>query len=581
MTSDQRNNAAYFDGTMSNYIICNPFNSFPKKEITVELWISSNDQQKYGSPFSYAVPSGDNEFLLYDSKKLEIDIKNELKVSGISYNDGLWHHCAATWRSDTGEVTLFKDGQKVFSTIMAKGKTLDNGGSLVLGQDQDKVGGAFDVNQAFKGWMREVRIWDKIRSPEEIRGDMGRSLTGKESGLVAYYPLSESTSNLVKDQTGNGNDAAVYGILFQQPPELPPIEPASFDVPGDSPNGYEFTNTRNVATSYTFTASETWSPDKQNPNLQGCTAEGLPSFNSYVQDGIKQAWPSVKSDMKYPQTTPFVLIAQNTKTGEVIEVGEKATIVLKPGENLRFVLNDAVWNYDNNSGSIKVDWSGVSLVSKVMQFNGDGNYITLSPINVNLAEGLTIEAWVWYDAFQYWSRIIDLGNGERSDNIIFANALTDTKLALSIYKGGSGHDFPSPSGVLEQGKWLHLAMTLDPAGNAVLYKNGDPVAASKVPFPNNINRTKNYIGKSNWSCDKDFKGKMAEVRFWNRVRTPAEIQADMLKRLTGKESGLVGYWPLNEVRVEGSEIKVADFTGNFPATVTGTFLVQDRAFPLT
>jgi len=228
-----------------------------------------------------------------------------------------------------------------------------------------------------------------------------------------------------------------------------------------------------------------------------------------------------------------------------------------------------------------VDWSGVSLVSKVMQFNGDGNYITLPPINVNLAEGLTIEAWVWYDAFQHWSRIIDLGNGATSDNIVFANALTDTKLALSIYKGSSGHDFPSPSGVLEQGKWLHLAMTLDPAGNAVLYKNGDPVAASKVPFPNNINRTKNYIGKSNWSCDKDFKGKMAEVRFWNRVRTRAEIQADQSKRLTGKEPSLVGYWPLNEVRLEGSEIKVADFTGNFPGTVTGTFLVQDRAFPLT
>ena len=579
MTPEQRNNAAYFDGTTSNYIIRNPFNSFPKKEITVELWISSNDQEKQGSPFSYAVPSGDNEFLLYDSKNLEVEIKNEPKVSGISYNDGHWHHCAATWRSDTGEVTVFKDGQKVFSTIMAKGKTLDNGGSLVLGQDQDNVGGGFDVNQAFKGWMREVRIWDKVRSPEEILGDMGCSLTGNEPGLVAYYPLTESTGDLVKDQTGNGNHAAVYGILFKQPPELPPIDSASFYVPGTSPNGYVFTNAQEVATSYTFTASGTWSPDKNNRDLQGCTAAGLSSLKPSVQDKIRQIWPSVKSDLKYPQANPYVLIAQNTKTGDVIEVGEKATIVLQPGENLRFVLNDAKSKYDDNSGSIKVNWSAVSLTSRVMQFNGDGSYITLPPINVNFDKGLTVEAWVWYDAFQSWSRIIDFGNGQGSDNIMFSNVGTESKLALSIYKGGSGQDLRSPSVILELGKWLHLAATLDPAGNAVLYKNGLPVAASKITLPNNINRTQNYIGKSNWSADPYFKGKMAEVRFWNRVRTPAEIRTGMSKRLSGQEPGLVGYWPLDEVRVEGSEIKVADITGNYPGTVVGTFITEYIAFP--
>ncbi|MCU0518286.1 MAG: LamG domain-containing protein, partial [Oscillatoria sp. Prado101] len=78
-----------------------------------------------------------------------------------------------------------------------------------------------------------------------------------------------------------------------------------------------------------------------------------------------------------------------------------------------------------------------------------------------------------------------------------------------------------------------------------------------------------------------YNGCLAEVRVWNKARTQAEIQADMSKRLTGKEAGLVGYWPLNDVRVEGSALKVADITGNFTGTVTGAVLVEDSTLPVS
>ena len=43
-----------------------------------------------------------------------------------------------------------------------------------------------------------------------------------------------------------------------------------------------------------------------------------------------------------------------------------------------------------------------------------------------------------------------------------------------------------------------------------------------------------------------FKGKIAEVRLWKLALTAQEIQQNMHRRLQGNESGLVGYWPLNE-----------------------------------
>ena len=43
-----------------------------------------------------------------------------------------------------------------------------------------------------------------------------------------------------------------------------------------------------------------------------------------------------------------------------------------------------------------------------------------------------------------------------------------------------------------------------------------------------------------------FSGSLAEVRLWNVARTAAEIAAAKDKRLVGTESGLLGYWPLDE-----------------------------------
>src|SRR5262249_43246265 len=42
-----------------------------------------------------------------------------------------------------------------------------------------------------------------------------------------------------------------------------------------------------------------------------------------------------------------------------------------------------------------------------------------------------------------------------------------------------------------------------------------------------------------------WKGRIADVRLFNRARTQAEIAEDIVQRLTGREAGLVGYWPLD------------------------------------
>ena len=74
-----------------------------------------------------------------------------------------------------------------------------------------------------------------------------------------------------------------------------------------------------------------------------------------------------------------------------------------------------------------------------------------------------------------------------------------------------------------------------------------------------------------WGLD----GSLADVRFWNCARTAKEIAKFRTHRLSGKEPGLVGYWPLND----GANGTVANLAkGGTPGSA---FVVWDSLDDLT
>ncbi|MBD2594380.1 hypothetical protein H6G74_08555 [Nostoc spongiaeforme FACHB-130] len=208
----------------------------------------------------------------------------------------------------------------------------------------------------------------------------------------------------------------------------------------------------------------------------------------------------------------------------------------------------------------------------VLEFNGQNNYVSLPAVNIDYSQGFSVEAWVRYNSFKYWSRIIDFGNGVNSNNIVFANPETTNQLALDV-KTSAGERRITSAAVLETGKWMHLAATIDQSGLAKLYKNGELIQSGQLQLPANINRTQNYIGRSNWPQDGYFDGQISEVRVWNIARSQAEIQQHLHSRLAGNEDGLVGYWQLNEC----SGTVVADKTSRANnGTVNGAIWQQQE-----
>jgi len=95
--------------------------------------------------------------------------------------------------------------------------------------------------------------------------------------------------------------------------------------------------------------------------------------------------------------------------------------------------------------------------------------------------------------------------------------------------------------------WCHLAYVVTPT-DCTIYANGVQIGttnyASSTPVLYDATHTNIYIGQ--YGAGEYFNGQLSEVRIWNTARTATQIQTSMSQRLTGGESGLVGYWRCDE-----------------------------------
>jgi len=105
----------------------------------------------------------------------------------------------------------------------------------------------------------------------------------------------------------------------------------------------KITNDSTKEVTYTFVPSGKWQAGSGFPE---CGPEGFDKISDEYQPHLK-----------YPNNTPFCLLAVNKKTGVVTEVKKETTIVVKPGETLQFLVNDFPIHYKDNTGELTVKWS--------------------------------------------------------------------------------------------------------------------------------------------------------------------------------------------------------------------------------
>jgi Concanavalin A-like lectin/glucanases superfamily len=161
----------------------------------------------------------------------------------------------------------------------------------------------------------------------------------------------------------------------------------------------------------------------------------------------------------------------------------------------------------------------------------------------------TLEAWVKTSATSLTGVNFYEGNG-----LIYADIAGDANdFGLSILNNklafGTGQPDTTLAGAtaINTGNWVHVAATRDATSGAIevlLFGVSDGQVTTTNHNPLNAATTITF--GANAVDGRYFSGLMDEVKIWNYVRTPAEIKAGLHHKLHGDETGLVGYWSLDD-----------------------------------
>ncbi|NXK12495.1 NPTX1 protein, partial [Herpetotheres cachinnans] len=156
----------------TNYMYAKVKKSLPEMyAFSVCMWMKSSASPGMGTPFSYAVPGQANELVLIEwgNNPMEILINDKVAKLPFVINDGKWHHICVTWTTRDGVWEAYQDGTQTGSgENLAPYHPIKPQGVLVLGQEQDTLGGGFDATQAFVGELAHFNVWDRKLSPGEV-----------------------------------------------------------------------------------------------------------------------------------------------------------------------------------------------------------------------------------------------------------------------------------------------------------------------------------------------------------------------------------------------------------------------------
>jgi hypothetical protein len=126
-----------------------------------------------------------------------------------------------------GMLQVYKNGMEV--GVIPSGTTMqpNTGAHPVL-----HLGGIINNssrNWSYEGQIDEVQMWSVPRSAADIQATLYSPLTGNESGLGAYYRMSDGAGTTLTDDSLNTWD----GVLFDGARGVPPNGgPATWVTPG-------------------------------------------------------------------------------------------------------------------------------------------------------------------------------------------------------------------------------------------------------------------------------------------------------------------------------------------------------------
>lgn len=483
-----QNNALQFDG--SNDYVNAAFLPRPAN-YTIEAWVQVNNlgpraivSWSANAAPQFSALAVDGGYLRYYQYNNGYQIASFVPFYLL---DNEWHHIACTFSSSPGFhfISFYVDGSMIATDYGVNPAVPD--------LNSTRVGSLHWFGSQlwpYSGGLDEVRVWNTLRTAEEISANKDIPLCGNENGLVLYYPMDQGTGGgnnagltTADDLSSSNNDGTLV----------------NFALNGNNSNW--------VAGPSAF--SNTWYVDNDNDGFGNGLAGNFCGF-------------------------------QSTYSKNNLDCNDNDANV-NPGRNE--VLADLL---DNNC-------NGSQDENNALYFDGVNDVVQVNSFGAAPAN-FTIEAWFKDIGGTDYENIVGwVGNRMGRKQEILVGTQFDGTLRYGNFDYYNGVFFQINSTTnVRDGQWHHVAAVTQ--GNSLyLFVDGALEASGTAPVNNTVEDYVSFlqIGYQPHSTEF-FTGMIDEVRIWNTARTSDEIYAARDVTLCGNENGLIAYYPFDQGTANGN-----------------------------
>jgi len=173
-----------FNGSNNTATIKKPY--ITTGDFSIEFWMKNSS------------PNGTSTLLNQDGGGIKVElINNVLKytiggqsISSTILKDGKFNHYTLSYDASIPKLSIIENDIELTSTLAPNPTTtlsFTNLNPVVIG------------GNTFKGNIHDLRLWSKPITRDQSVANMNVSLTGSESGILGYWPMSEGNGKIAKD----------------------------------------------------------------------------------------------------------------------------------------------------------------------------------------------------------------------------------------------------------------------------------------------------------------------------------------------------------------------------------------------
>ena len=217
-----------FDGTDDMVVIPDSdLSDLSDGSFTIELWVrphtlknsgvnGSND--RWNCLVGHGLNNVDLDYLLgieNGNPMFYVRRYDAGRVGTTSFATDTWHHYAVVSDVDAGELRIYINGMLDSKTGLS-GAPQQSAADVFVGARE--ANGTGEGAHFFDGELFELRMWNVARTVEEISNNRWSVLSGSESGLVGYWPMTDGSGASVSEATGMNNAGAIDGAEWKMVP---------------------------------------------------------------------------------------------------------------------------------------------------------------------------------------------------------------------------------------------------------------------------------------------------------------------------------------------------------------------------